>query len=155
MLKEIERHFPRMREGLDRISEAIDTDHYLPTLEAVYREIDPISVDYGIMEKTGEPVCVIKGNFGWSDVGNWAAVRKLREAEEDRDGNIAPEKALLFHAKNSFIHSQSNRLVAVLGLKNLLVVDTEDVLLVADIDHSQELRRFPEALRQKGWTEYV
>jgi mannose-1-phosphate guanylyltransferase len=156
MLREIGLHLPKMGQGLDRISESFETDHYLQTLEETYRKLESISVDYGIMEKTEESVYVIKGNFGWSDVGNWAALRKLREAEKDGDGNIAPEKALVLHTKNSFIHSQSDRFIAVLGLDNLLVVDTEDVLLVAKIDHSQELRQFPEKLRRKKeWSRYV
>ena len=155
ILREIGIHLPRINRGLNRISEAIGTDHYLSTLEEVYRDMESISIDYGVMEKTAGPIYVIQGNFGWSDVGNWAAVRKLREAERDGHGNIVSGKAMLLDAKNTLIHSQSNRLIAVLGLDNLLVVDTEDVLLVADIKQSQEVRRFPERLRQKGWTECI
>lgn len=155
MLNEIGSHLPRIKEGLDRISEAIDTDHYLSTLEEVYKDMDSISVDYGIMEKTKEPVHVIQGDFGWSDVGSWAAVQKLREAEKDKHGNIAPQKTVLLDTEGSVIHSQTDRLTAVMGLDNVLIVDTEDVLLVADINKSQELRHFPETLKQKGWGEYV
>ncbi len=155
MLREIGHHLPRIEQGLNRISKALETDSYLQTLEEAYREMKSVSVDYGIMEKTNEPIYVTKGEFAWSDVGNWAAVRKLREAEEDGNGNILPEKALVYDSRDSFVYSQRDRLIAVLGLDKLLVVDTEDVLLVANIDHSQELRHFPEKLKQKGWTEYV
>jgi mannose-1-phosphate guanylyltransferase len=88
-------------------------------------------------------------------VGDWAAARRLREGKGDGDGNIVSEKAVLLDTKNSSIHSRTGRLIAILGLDNLLVVDTEDVLLIADITRSQEVRRFPELLQQKGWTEYL
>lgn len=155
MLGEIGKFLPHLGRGLDRISEAMDTVDYLPTLERVYREIESVSIDYGVMEKTEEPIWVIQGDFGWSDVGSWAAVRKLREAEADQDGNLAPDKTVLLDTSKAFIHSQSGRLIAILGLDNLLVVDTDDVLLIADVNRSQGVRRFPEILRQKGWDEYV
>ncbi len=155
MLRELGVHLPSMQKGLDQISEAIDTDRYPSILERVYSEMESISIDYGVMEKTEEAVYVIQGDFGWSDVGNWAAVSKLREAEQDGDGNIVAEKAVLLDTKNSFIHSQTSRLIAILGLDNVLVVDTEDVLLVADINQSQQVRRFPEVLRQKGLGDYI
>jgi len=155
MLKEIGVHLPQMRKGLDLIAEAIGTDQYPSVLEKVYRTTAPISIDYGVIEKTGEPIYVIPGDFGWSDVGSWSAVRELRAAERDEAGNLASGKTLLLHTRDASIHSQTNRLIAVFGLKDLLIVDTEDVLLVADINHSQELRRFPEMLKQKGWTQWL
>ncbi len=155
MLREVGLHLPRIRKALDQVAEAIKKDRYLTTLEKVYGEMESISIDYGVMEKTQEPVSVVQGDFGWSDVGNWASVRKLREREQDRHGNIVGKRAVLLDTKNSFIYSQSNRVIAVLGLDNLLVVDTEDVLLVADINGSQEVRHFPEMVRQKGWTDCI
>ena len=155
MLREIGIHLPRIRKEIGHISEAINTDRYLATLEQTYREMEAVSIDHGVMEKTEEVVHVIEGNFGWSDVGNWAAVRNLRKTAKDGDGNIVSGEAVLLDTRNNFIHSGSGRLIAVLGLDNLLVVDTQDVLLIADINQSQEVRRFPEAVRQKGWTDYV
>ncbi|MBW2057483.1 MAG: mannose-1-phosphate guanylyltransferase [Deltaproteobacteria bacterium] len=155
MLKEIALHLPRLGEGLGRISESLGTERYPEILEEVYGGIEPISIDYGVMERTKEPVYVVEGRFGWSDVGSWAAVRKLREAEKDAEGNIASGKVLFLDTTNTFVHSQTERLIAVLGLDDLLVVDTEDVLLLADIKRSQEVRRFSEMVRRKGRTEYV
>ncbi len=155
MLRQISLHCPGIGKGLDRIGGAIDTDHYDSTLEEVYGEMESISIDHGVMEKTREPIYVIQGNFGWSDVGSWASARELRGNERDGKGNVVSGKALLLDTTNTLIHSQSNRLIAVLGVDNLLVVDTEDVLLVGDMNRSQDLRRFPESLRQKGWTEYI
>jgi mannose-1-phosphate guanylyltransferase len=115
--------------------------------------MNSISIDYGVVERTKKPIYVIRGDFEWSDVGNWAALRRLREAEADGEGNVVSKKSILHDAKNTFIHSQSKRLIAVLGLENLLVVDTEDVLLIADIKQSQEVRRLPEVARERGWND--
>jgi mannose-1-phosphate guanylyltransferase len=155
MLRQIDTHLPRTGEALHRILEAVDTNRYLSTVEEAYRDMESISIDYGVMEKTDEPVYVIKGDFAWSDVGNWDAVRKLREAERDKDGNIVSGKTLLLDTSNTFVHSQTSRLIAVLGLENLLVVDTEDVLLLADLGQSQEVRRFPEKVREEGWPQFL
>lgn len=153
MLKEIETYLPDVRRGLERISETINTDLYPSRLEEEYRQMNSISIDYGVVERTKKPIYVIRGDFEWSDVGNWAALRRLRVAEADGDGNVVSKKSILLDAKNTFIHSQSNRLIAVLGLENLLVVDTEDVLLIADIKQSQGVRRLPEVAREKGWND--
>jgi len=155
MLREIDIHLPGIGKRLNQISETVNTQQYPSTLEKAYREMESVSIDYGIMEKTEEPIYVIKGDFGWSDVGHWAAAQKLREAEKDKDGNIVSGRNLLLDTKNTFIHSQSNRLIAVLGLDDLLVVDTKDVLLIADINRSQEVRRFPEKVKEKGWSKFI
>ena len=155
MLREIMLHLPQTGRWLNEISKTIDTDRYSSTLEEAYREMESISIDYGIMEKTEEPIHVIKGDFGWSDVGNWAAVRRLREAEKDGDGNVVSGKALLLDTKKALVHSQTHRLIAVLGLSDLLIVDTDDVLLVADINESQGVRRFSETLQETDWSECI
>jgi mannose-1-phosphate guanylyltransferase len=155
MLSEIGTYLPEMRDGLDRIAKVLDTDDYFPTLERAYREMKSVSIDYGVMEKTKKTIYVIPGNFGWSDVGSWTSLRKLRQADQDKDGNLVSGNALLFNTKDCLIHSQSERLVAVLGSTAVLVVDTEDVLLVADLNQCQDLRRIPDALKQKGWTKWL
>ena len=155
MLREIDTRLPKIGEGLRLISKALEKGDYQPTLEKAYQEMESVSIDYGVMERTAEPVYVVQGDFGWSDVGHWAAVRELRAAEQDEEGNVTSGKVVLLNTRNAFVHSHGRRLIGVLGLENVLIVDTDDALLVANLSHAQRVRRLLEIVRERGWSEYL
>lgn len=148
ILGEIQQCLPDLYEGLDRLKKVLGTDAFDTELEEVYRQLEPISFDYGIMERTKGPTFVIPCECGWSDVGSWASLYELREQDFDRDQNLSEGNSLLIDCKQSFISGQSGRLVACLGLKNCLIVDTPDALLIADLGRSQEIRKIVEQLKQ-------
>ena len=148
ILGEIQQCLPDLYEGLDRLKKVMGTDAFDTELEEVYRQLEPISFDYGIMERTKSPTFVIPCECGWSDVGSWASLYELREQDFDRDQNLSEGNSLLIDCKQSFISGQSGRMVACLGLKNCLIVDTPDALLVADLRRSQEIRKIVEQLKQ-------
>ncbi len=153
ILKEIEIHLPEVYEGLLKIEESMDRDDYGEILRSVYEEFPSISIDYGIMEKTGLPVLSIPGDFGWSDVGSWEALYDLRRNETDENGNLVQGKNLLLDTKSSFVFNQSgNQIVVGLGLKDLVIVNTGDVILVADLKKSQEVKKILEEIKRKGPT---
>lgn len=153
ILSEIEHHLPEWRQGLSRIEAAIGSDHYESILEEVYNSLPPISVDYGIMEKTSQKMYLIPAEYGWSDVGSWNSLFQIKE--KDSQGNLVQGKAILLDTQDSLIYSKNERLIGVLGLKRALVVDTEDVLLISTLDRSQELRQFPELLLKRGWKQWI
>jgi mannose-1-phosphate guanylyltransferase len=150
ILKEIKTHLPELYQGLERISEAVSTDRFETELKAVYNSLAGVSFDYGVMEHTREAVFVIPSACGWSDVGTWSALVELKGRDADAGQNIAEGDALLIACEGSYVSGGSGRLVACLGLKNALVVDTPDALLVADLDRSQDIREIVEQLRQRG-----
>lgn len=152
ILKEIRQHLPDLHEGLMRLKNALGTDDFEKEIEEVYGTLNSISFDHGIMEKTKEPVFVLPCQCGWSDVGSWASLYELRTEEHDEDGNLSEGECLLIHCHGSFVSGRSGRLVACLGLRDCLVVDTPDALLVADRKESQEIRDIVEELLkgQKG-----
>jgi mannose-1-phosphate guanylyltransferase len=155
ILSEIERHLPQLGQGLSRIEESMGSDRYPHILEEVYRSLTPISIDYGVMEKTSQKTYLIPGEYGWSDVGSWNSLFQIKEKERDSRGNLVQGKAILLDTEDSLIYSKNGRLIGVLGLKNALIVDTEDVLLISNLDRSQELRQFPELLSKRGWTQWI
>ncbi|RLB20826.1 MAG: nucleotidyl transferase, partial [Deltaproteobacteria bacterium] len=112
--------------------------------------LESISFDYGIMEKTRGDVYVVPCECGWSDVGSWSSLYDLRSGEYDASNNLVEGEALIIDCRNSFISSRNGRLVAVLGLERCLVVDTQDSVLVADLDRSQDIRKIVEALQRSG-----
>lgn len=150
ILQEIEACLPDLFAGLERLEGALGTDALEREMVEVYTEIEPVSFDYGIMERTTAPVLVVPCECGWSDVGSWESLYELRAAELDPDGNLALGETELVDCRNLFVASQGGRLVACLGMDDCLVVDTSDALLVAPRRRSQEVRRIVHALEQKG-----
>jgi mannose-1-phosphate guanylyltransferase len=119
-----------------------------------YKTMPNLSIDYAVMEKAGAEgrVLTLEANFGWSDVGSWAAVHRMMR--KDIDGNASRGRWLGLGAKNCLIHAPK-RLVVLLGIENAVVVDTPDALLVGDLNRSQEVRDLVAALNRKGLGSYT
>jgi mannose-1-phosphate guanylyltransferase len=105
-----------------------------------------VSIDVAVMEKSAR-VAVVRSDIGWSDVGSWEAVSRLLDS--DAAGNRTSGDTLVIDATDNFIMSE-DRLVAALGVSNLMVVDTPDALLVAAKERAQDVKRVVEALKSKG-----
>ncbi len=148
ILKEIQEHLPGLYQGLDRIKMALGTDAFETEMRDAYEKLEAISFDYGIMERIKDPIFVVPCECGWSDVGSWASLYELKEQDYDHDQNLSEGESILIDCKKSFVSAQSGRLVACLGLKNCLVVDTPEALLVADLGRSQEVRKIVEQLKR-------
>jgi len=133
----------------------LGTGEYEAVLNEVYPGLPDVSIDYGVMEKTKRPVSVLPGTFGWSDVGSWEALYQLRQNEQDAQGNLIDGNGLVLETSRTLIYSRTERLIATLGLTDILIVDTPDALLVADLHRSQEVRRFVEELRSKDRKEFL
>jgi mannose-1-phosphate guanylyltransferase/mannose-6-phosphate isomerase len=146
ILAALERHAPhlleRAREVWTGSEESGDHIH----LAAGFAEMDDISMDYAVMEKAGD-IAVVPSDFGWSDIGSWSAVANAVPADEN--GNTLVGRHVVIDSRNTHIESQ-DRLVAAIGLDNLLVVDTPDALLVADKARSQDVRKIVAHLKKSG-----
>jgi len=113
-----------------------------------------ISIDYAVLEKAGAEgkVLTLEADFGWSDVGNWAAVHRM--FSRDNSGNGGVGKWLGFKSQGCLIYAP-DRLVALLGMEDVFVVDTPDALVVGDMKRSQEVRELVEELEHKGHRKYT
>jgi len=151
ILSEIERCLPELHAELMKIDKTIGTPQYQSTLEHVYGLIRGISVDYGVMEKS-ERVYVIPGNFGWSDIGSWDEV--CRVSGKDDSGNTITGKVIQKDTKNTFIYSP-DKVVATIGVEDLIVVNTDDALLICRKNRSQEVKEISDYLRRKQMNEYL
>lgn len=114
--------------------------------EATFKDVPDISLDYAVMERS-DRVAVVSGDFGWSDIGSWNAVKDLVPA--DSLGNRVVGDSILVDASNNFVQSQ-DRLVAVLGVSNLMVVDTPDALLIAAPERSQDVKKIVAELKRNA-----
>jgi mannose-1-phosphate guanylyltransferase len=151
ILDEIRRHLPELHEGLMKLDGVLGTDKFLSTLELVFGVIRGISIDYGIMEKA-EDVLVIKGTFGWSDVGSWDEVYRI--AEKDEKGNCTSGQVILKDTSDSLVFS-NDRLVAAVGVDDLIIVTTEDAVLICRKGKSQEVKEIVDHLKRRQLDEYL
>ncbi len=140
------RHLPEMAGLLDRIDWAKE-----PELDKIYENLESISIDYGIMEKTAG-VAVIPANIGWSDMGSFEAYYQVMP-RDDR-GNYCRGRILARDTRNSLILSGS-RLVGAVGLDNLIVVDSDDALLVCSREQAQQVRELTAELEENRTPEYI
>jgi len=148
ILKEIKELMPELHMGLQQLEKMLGKEGFEKELENVYMKLKSISFDYGIMEKTTEKVYVLPCDCGWTDVGSWESLYELKSVDHDNKKNLVDGEALLIDSERNFISSRGGRQIACLGLKNCLVVDTPDVLLIADLSCSQDIRKIVEELKR-------
>lgn len=151
ILREIELHLPDLHEQLQDIRKSIGSPNYEQSLEHAYRIIRSISIDYGVMEKAGN-VYVVKGDFGWSDVGSWDEVVRLTPA--DAEGNAMKGKTIVHDSTNNYIDA-GNRLVATIGVEDLIIVSTDDAVIVCKKGRSQDVKEVVDFIRRKQMNEYL
>ncbi len=129
------RHLPQLAENMAQLRQALAKN--LP-IEAIWRTISPISIDVGIMERA-EKVAMIPVDIGWNDVGSWAATHEVGPRDEN-DNVLLGNNILSVDTTGSLVQS-ADRFVAVVGLDNVVVVDTGDALLVCAKDKAQDVKK--------------
>lgn len=135
------RFLPKSAAVLDRLLE-----QNCPSLEQFYPGLEAVSIDYGIMEKA-EGVVVIPADITWSDVGSWEAYYKV--SPKDQSGNCLQGQVISLNTENSLVLARS-RLVSTIGVENLVIIDTDDALLVCRRDQSQAVKQVFDQLKQQG-----
>jgi mannose-1-phosphate guanylyltransferase len=151
ILDEMKIHMPDLHEGLEQVEKVLNTPEYEKTLIHVYGQLRNISIDYGVMEKSNK-VFLTKGNFVWSDVGSWEEVYQL--FEKDEDGNAIKGNVFTDMTVDSLIFSP-NKFTAAIGVENLIIVNSNDALLVCRRDHSQDVKKVVDHLKINKLTEHL
>jgi mannose-1-phosphate guanylyltransferase/mannose-6-phosphate isomerase len=132
------------------LSDGVKESTMLEIPEAPFNAMPDISVDYAVMEKSSQ-VAVIPSNFGWSDIGSWGAIRDLVKPDENNNRSLS--ETIFVNTVNTFVQSE-DRLVATVGVKDLMIIDTKDALLVANPLHVQEVKVVVNLLKQKNHESY-
>jgi mannose-1-phosphate guanylyltransferase len=138
---------PVLGEQLDAIQLALGTPAYRRTLARVFPDCPSISIDYGVMEKS-KRIAVVPADFGWSDVGSFAALPEVRAA--DGAGNVVVGKGAVLVDSAGCVVVGSGRPLGLVGLRDMVVVDAGDALLVVPRDRSQDVRSVVQSLRTRG-----
>jgi mannose-1-phosphate guanylyltransferase len=150
-----EQHMPEMYE-LTRNLTKLSPDKFHAALPAIYENAESISIDYAISEKA-QNLVLIPGDFGWNDVGDWKVVYDL--GTKDLAGNVivsenAAAHTLSINAENNLLHA-NGRLIALVGVSDLIVIDTDEILMIAPKSRSQDVKKLVERLKEEGKEEYL
>lgn len=155
LLDELAKHSPDVLKASEACWAAMSEKHaaadaMLEIPAELFAEVPDISVDYAIMERSAK-VVVVPADFGWSDIGSWNAVSNL--VSPDADNNRAVGEAIFVDSLNTFVQSE-DRLVAALGVDNLMIIDTPDALLVAHSDKAQDVKKVVTLLKKQNHEAY-
>jgi mannose-1-phosphate guanylyltransferase len=152
ILAEMQRQMPQFYEQLMQIDAAIGTDREALVLSYVWPRVAAQTIDYGIMEGADD-VAVIPAEMGWSDIGSWATLLDILPGDEQGNVIIGADHIGVDTAE-TLVYG-NNRLVATIGVSCLVVVDTDDVLLICPHDRAQDVKKIVEQLRTNGETQYL
>lgn len=151
ILEKFREHLPDIARAMETISDAIGTESYEKVLSREFIGLKSISIDHGIMEKSGN-IYVIPGSFGWDDVGSWLAIERINKTDDFN--NVVSGDVITIDTRNAIIQGDK-RLIAVVGASNLIVVDTEDALLICNKDDAGSIKKVIENLRICNRSEYI
>ena len=151
ILKNMQKFMPETYEALKRIQGAIGTDQEEAVLEKEFFAIPSQSIDYGVMEKAKD-IYILPGTFGWDDVGSWLAVERIKKTNEF--GNVVNGNIITVNTSNCVIQG-GNKLIATVGLEDMIVVDTDDATLICSKDHAGDIKKVLENLKICNREEYI
>jgi len=142
---------PEVYQCIVKIGDAMGTPDEEKVINEIYPVIPKISVDYGIMEKA-DNVVVIDGEFGWNDVGSWDTLEVMYN--KDENGNISKGENIMLDTKNSVVFGNKS-LIATIGLDNIVVVETDDAILVCDKNKAQSVKDVVDILKERKLDKYL
>ncbi len=151
-LDELSRTMPEFYGQLMQIDAVLNTSAYARVLHAVWPQVTSQTVDYGVMEKARN-VAVIPAEFGWNDVGSWATLLDILPG--DANGNVVRHaEHIEYDTTNTLVYGR-DRLVATVGLHDMIVIDTGDVVFVCPKDRAQDVKKIVDRLKTDGREQYL
>lgn len=151
ILEDFKRYLPKVYEKLEEISKYLGTKEEVEKIKEIYPTIQSISIDYGIMERSND-VIVVPGDFGWNDVGSWDSLGAIYPTDDE--GNIKRGENITIDTKNSIIYSD-DKLISTIGISDLIVVSTNDAVMVCRKDKAQDVKKIVEQLKEEDRQEYM
>ena len=151
MMQEIAGLMPDLNESLQRLSQKLFAPDFDKQLEEEYSKLKSISIDYGVMEKSMN-VFIIRSHFGWNDVGAWDEVYNIKE--KDQDGNVKQGRTVTIDTKNCMIINDQ-KIVATIGVEDLLIINTDNGLLICKRGEAQSVKDVVDYLRRKGLEQFL
>ena len=132
-------------------SQTVELNHVMQNIQQQFIGIKAESIDYGIMEKT-DNIFTLPGNFGWDDVGSWLALERVNRSNEQ--GNVIEGNVITINSQNMIVQG-GKKLIATVGIEDLIIVDTEDALLICSKESTQDVKKVIENLKICNRREYL
>jgi mannose-1-phosphate guanylyltransferase len=120
---------------------------------AAFAGLPNISIDFSVLEHATNRV-VVEADLGWADIGDWSAVHAASAVKDD-DNNVRPESSIVFDSQGSYFSTSPAKLIAAIGVSDLVVIDTDDALLICPRHRTQEVRRIVDEARRRGFDRYL
>ncbi|MBW3012113.1 mannose-1-phosphate guanylyltransferase [Candidatus Woesearchaeota archaeon] len=145
ILDEIKRALPGLHAGLRRIKGALGSDQEFAVIEQVFNDLEPISIDFGVMQSVKDDV-VVEGSFDWDDVGSWLSIE--RHFPKDDNGNVVNTKKGKFAEVDSSnnIVCCNKQLIGLVGVKDMIVIQTDDATLICSKEKAQDVKKLVEKM---------
>jgi mannose-1-phosphate guanylyltransferase len=158
VLDEIRRQMPGLAEALGSIEPVLGTEEEQQVMDQVWPTLEKLSIDYGIMEGASNVLMIPAQELGWYDVGDWSRLLELLEADEQ--GNVTRGGRVMLRATRGSLvlhepEEATAKLIVLLGMENVIVIDTGDVLLVCDRSHAANVKSIVDELDQKDMKGYL
>jgi mannose-1-phosphate guanylyltransferase len=151
ILEAIQHHLPGLYTDLEKLKSFLGTDELEARIARVYPDLESISIDYGVMEKTAD-VLVVPADFGWNDLGSWASMAEIWPKDDQQ--NVYQGEFMALESQRNVVYSRQ-RLCVLLGVEDLIVVDTEDVLLVCPVNRAQDVGQILDLMKHRGMEQYL
>lgn len=156
MMDAIRQHAPEIFAGIEKIEIAADSEDEPEVTREAFAEMPSVSIDYAVMEDFS-PLAVVPGSFGWNDLGSWESAWEL--GAKDDDGNVVPAGSVMVDSSGNLVRdltsSATKKMVALVGVDDLCVIETDDALLVIPRSRAQDVRHVVAALEATGKTELL
>ena len=153
ILSAIAKYLPEHFALFEGIADNIGTDKEQASIERVFAECRSISIDYGVMEKA-DNVYVRCGDFGWSDVGTWGSLYQL--SRKDKYANVRPENGCyLYNTRSSIVSLPKDKIAVINGLRDYIVVDTDDVLLICPRNEEQNIKKYIDEVKYNNGDKHI
>ncbi|MFA5051672.1 MAG: sugar phosphate nucleotidyltransferase [Patescibacteria group bacterium] len=146
------KYLPSHYEILMRMQPALGTSREAVMVKREFPKISPISIDYGIMEKT-KKILVIPASFDWADVGHWRTVRDI--LAKNAEDNVIRGEHVSHDSYGNLLYSYTGKMIATAGLRDTIVVEMEDCILVCPKDRAQDVKKLVEELERRNWKKYL
>ena len=152
LMRAFKAHLPKTWKELEAIRAAWATPRRTRTLARAFGRILPISIDYGVLEKERK-MLVVPADFGWADVGHWRAVHDVLAKRPG--ANVTRGRNLTVDSEGNLLYSFTGKMIAAAGLRDMIVIETEDVVLVCPKTRAQDVKRLVEAIERKKMNRYL
>ena len=150
-LNSVKKFAPDLYADLRKIQADMGNPTFDQTLDNIYRAVESISVDYGIMEHA-KNIYLVEGNFDWNDLGGWESV--YLADKKDENGNAGSGESIFLDTKNSYVYSEKG-LVAVVGLDDVIVVQDGDTTLVCKRENAEDVKKIVDQLKAENKNHYL